>query len=95
MIDRLAASAPSAKEEWSDLFHAVYCAFDAGEYYHKNDQRNVDPVETYTRPEITRILSRAFNHLLPGRLGSEATREGCDSTPGYDRRRGPTPEPDV
>lgn len=38
-----------------ELFWDVYSAFDEGEYYHGNN-RNEDPVETYTRPMIKRIV---------------------------------------
>jgi hypothetical protein len=37
-----------------ELFWDVYSAFDKGEYYHGNN-RDEDPVETYTRPMIARI----------------------------------------
>ena len=39
----------------SELFWDVYLAFDEGEYYHGNN-RSQDPVETYTRPVIARIV---------------------------------------
>ena len=39
----------------SELFWDVYLAFDEGEYYHGNN-RDEDPVETYTRPMIARIV---------------------------------------
>jgi len=38
-----------------ELFWDVYSAFDEGEYYHGNN-RNEDPVETYTRSMIARIV---------------------------------------
>jgi hypothetical protein len=38
-----------------ELFWEVYSAFDEGEYYHGNN-RDEDPVETYTRPMIARIV---------------------------------------
>ena len=44
-------------EEDNSLFWQVFLAFDAGEYGHDGD-RGVDPVEKYTRPEITRIVSK-------------------------------------
>jgi hypothetical protein len=34
----------------------IYDAFDAGEYIHAGDSRDVDPVEKYTRPQIDQIL---------------------------------------
>ena len=40
-----------------EVFWDVYSAFDEGEYYHGNN-RNEDPVETYTRPMIARIAAR-------------------------------------
>ena len=46
----------SADEERPDLFWKVYLAFDEGEYYHGNN-REQDPVEVYTRPQITQIVS--------------------------------------
>jgi hypothetical protein len=39
----------------SELFWDVYLAFDEGEYYHDSN-RDEDPVETYTRPMIARIV---------------------------------------
>jgi hypothetical protein len=39
----------------SELFWDVYLAFDEGEFYHGNN-RDEDPVETYTRPMIARIV---------------------------------------
>jgi hypothetical protein len=38
-----------------ELFWEVYSAFDEDEHYHGND-REKDPVETYTRPMISRIV---------------------------------------
>jgi hypothetical protein len=38
-----------------ELFWAVYSAFDEGEYYH-DDNREKDPVKTYTRPMIVGIV---------------------------------------
>ncbi len=37
-----------------ELFYDVYCAFDAGEYSTIPEE---DPVETYTRPLIARIIA--------------------------------------
>ncbi len=45
----------NADEERPALFWSVYLAFDEGEYYH-NHNRQEDPVETYTRPLIARIV---------------------------------------
>ena len=38
-----------------EVFWDAYSAFDEGEYYHGNN-RDEDPVETYTRPMIDRIV---------------------------------------
>lgn len=35
---------------------SIYQAFDAGEYWHSCEQRNVFPWEKWTRPELERIL---------------------------------------
>jgi hypothetical protein len=35
---------------------AIYQAFDEGEYYHLGDNREVEPMEKYTRPKINQIL---------------------------------------
>jgi hypothetical protein len=40
-----------------ELFWNIFLAFDAGEYYHDGN-RNIDPVEAYTRPEIAQIVQR-------------------------------------
>lgn len=37
-------------------FYSVYEAFDAGEYYHSGDGREVSPEERYTKPLIRKIL---------------------------------------
>ncbi len=42
-------------EKRPDLFWRVYLAFDAGEYAHAKDGK-ANPVETYTRPEIAKIV---------------------------------------
>jgi hypothetical protein len=44
-----------ANEERPDLFWSVFLVFDEGEYYHKNN-RDEDPVEVYTRPQIAQII---------------------------------------
>jgi hypothetical protein len=46
----------SANEDRPELFWKVFLAFDEGEYYHNNN-RDEDPVEMYTRPEIARIVA--------------------------------------
>jgi hypothetical protein len=38
---------------------SIYQAFDAGEYWHSGDDRNVFPWEKWTRPELDRILCEA------------------------------------
>jgi len=38
------------------LMLRVYEAFDAGEYVHRGDSREVDPVAKYTRPAIQELL---------------------------------------
>jgi hypothetical protein len=37
-------------------FYEIYLAFDAGEYY--REDRNIDPVETYTRPLVAKIVAK-------------------------------------
>jgi hypothetical protein len=44
-------------EDRPDLFWRVFLAFDAGEFYHDGN-RDQDPVDTYTRPEIARIVDQ-------------------------------------
>jgi hypothetical protein len=39
------------------LFWETYLAFDAGEFYPNND-RSIDPVERFTRPQLTQILQK-------------------------------------
>src|SRR5665213_1100407 len=46
----------SAEGDWPALFYQVYCAFDEGEYEHR-DRPDEDPVEVYTRPYITQIVT--------------------------------------
>lgn len=45
----------------SEPAYSIYLAFDAGEYFHKNDDRNIAPEFKYTKPEIERILSEIKN----------------------------------
>jgi len=40
-----------------DLFWRVFLGFDSGELYHDGN-RDQDPVDTYTRPEIARIVDQ-------------------------------------
>jgi hypothetical protein len=42
-------------EDRPDLFWSIFLAFDAGEFY-PNGDRSVDPVETFTRPQIAKIV---------------------------------------
>ena len=44
-----------------DYSYSVFLAFDAGEYYHREDSRNSSPEELYTKPMIADILSNATN----------------------------------
>lgn len=41
----------------TDLFLAIYLAFDAGEYNHSGDGPEIDPSEAYTRPMIQEVLA--------------------------------------
>ena len=41
--------------------YEVYEAFDAGEYYHRGDEDNVDPELKYTRPLVERFLAAQSN----------------------------------
>ena len=36
----------------------VFLAFDAGEYFRREDPEDVDPVEKYTRPDVLEIVAR-------------------------------------
>jgi hypothetical protein len=47
----------SPAEDWSDVLFEVYCAFDEGEYQHREKQDD-DPVEVYTRPMVAQILAK-------------------------------------
>jgi len=42
-------------EDRPKLFWSIFLAFDAGEYYHEG-KRSEDPVATYTRPLIAKIV---------------------------------------
>jgi hypothetical protein len=46
----------STEEGPPEPFYQIYCAFDAGEYKHK-DRPDTDPVETYTRHYIAQIVA--------------------------------------
>jgi hypothetical protein len=43
---------------------SIYQAFDAGEYWHSGDQRDVFPWENWTRPELERILGGIDDRAL-------------------------------
>ena len=49
-----------ANEDRPDLFWRVFLAFDGGEFHHHSN-RDEDPVETYTRPMISRIVNHALS----------------------------------
>jgi len=49
-----------AERDWSDLFDEVYCAFDEGEYDHR-ERPDEDPIEVYTRPMIAQIVAKSSN----------------------------------
>ena len=43
---------------FSDIAWECYDAFDSGEYYREDDDSNIDPPETYTRPLVERLLRK-------------------------------------
>ncbi|KVL25435.1 hypothetical protein WS97_00510 [Burkholderia territorii] len=45
--------------EWnlSDFARSIFHAFDNGEFYHREDSRDINPVEKYTKPMLTRALA--------------------------------------
>lgn len=45
-----------SQNELPRISRECYLAFDAGEYYRDNDDKNVDPSEKYTRPLIEELL---------------------------------------
>ncbi|WP_233874701.1 hypothetical protein [Paraburkholderia adhaesiva] len=51
--------------EWhlSDFAWSVFHAFDNGEFYHRDDSREVDPVEKYTRPMLRQALADRHDTL--------------------------------
>jgi hypothetical protein len=55
VVNDLAGPVTNTDGPKPELFWDVYSAFDEGEYYHGNE-RGEDPVETYTRPMIDRIV---------------------------------------
>ncbi|WP_020647662.1 hypothetical protein [Solimonas variicoloris] len=56
-INHLWAFLCSQKDfEIPPYFYSVYEAFDAGEYYHAGDRRDISPEDRYTKPLIEKIL---------------------------------------
>ncbi len=45
------------QQPWPDLFYQVFVAFDEGEYRHKADAADVDPIAKYTKPMIGSIVA--------------------------------------
>lgn len=45
------------RDEIPKTMYAIYEAFDAGEYFRESDSEDVDPVEKYTRPALSKLLS--------------------------------------
>jgi hypothetical protein len=52
----IAGQSREPQPPWPDIFYDVFLAFDEGEYQHRDDGADVDPVEAYTRPMIARLL---------------------------------------
>jgi hypothetical protein len=50
----------NADEFRPEIYWETYLAFDEGEYYHNNN-REEDPVELYTKPQIARIVAKHGN----------------------------------
>ncbi|WP_158837848.1 hypothetical protein [Polaribacter sp. L3A8] len=42
----------------SDISWECFNAFDSGEYYRKEDAKNIDPAEKYTKPLIENLLRK-------------------------------------
>lgn len=57
LINDLFAITARWKEGPPKLFWSIFLAFDAGEIFPNND-RSIDPVEAYTRPQIAQIIQR-------------------------------------
>ena len=55
IVNQIHAVIISSDESRPSLFWRVFDAFDEGEYYH-DDDRDEDPEEVYTRPQIARIV---------------------------------------
>jgi hypothetical protein len=58
VMNDLAGPVTNTEGPKPEVFWNVYSAFDEGEYYHSNN-RDEDPVETYTRPMIERIVKES------------------------------------
>ncbi len=48
---------PLADWNLSDFAWSIFHAFDNGEFYHREDSRDVNPVEKYTKPMLARALA--------------------------------------
>jgi hypothetical protein len=57
VINELHAVITVQDEDRPELFWDIFLAFDAGEYHRKKDLSD-DPVEEFTRPQITEILRK-------------------------------------
>jgi hypothetical protein len=58
VVNDLAGPVTNTDGPKPEFFWDVYSAFDEGEYYHGNN-RDEDPVETYTRPMIDRLVKES------------------------------------
>jgi hypothetical protein len=56
VVNDLHAVISVQNEDRPEFFWNVFLAFDAGEFY-PNDNRSIDPVEAYTRPQIAKVLA--------------------------------------
>jgi hypothetical protein len=70
IVNDLVGPVTNTSEPRPELFWDVYSAFDEGEYYHDNN-RDEDPVETYTRPMIERIVKALGSFSLTQSLCSD------------------------
>jgi hypothetical protein len=57
IVNDLLAVMSAQLEDSPELFWNVFLAFDSGEFYPNND-RSIDPVEAFTRPQIAAILRK-------------------------------------
>lgn len=48
-----------------DRMYQVYLAFDEGEYQHRGDAEDIDPVLTYTNPLVKAFLQEVRNDAQP------------------------------